>query len=191
MSYTVGKKSCSKHSIIQRVLILLAGWLSVLGWQTSVASTAYLSGTYVQSLLILNYDWYVSTAWQGTLFVIAIACFAGMFNIFLAKHLPLIEGLILVLHIFGFFGIIVPLWVLSPRASSSDVWGGFYDPGWGSAGLASFVGILSGILPLLGADAAGKPSSLLIGHISLISSSAHVRRTARRRVSIAEDYNAY
>ena len=140
--------------------LIFKGWLSVLGWQTSVASTAYLSGTYIQALLILNYDWYQPTAWQGTLFVIAIVCFAGLFNTFLARHLPLIEGLILVLHIFGFFGILVPLWVLSPRASSREVWTGFFDPGWGSSGLVSLVGILSGILPLLGADAAGKHALL-------------------------------
>ena len=170
-------------------LLILEGWLSVLGWQTAVAFTAYLSGTYIQGLLILNYDWYKPTAWQGTLFVIAIVCFAGIFNIFLARHLPVIKGLILVLHIFGFFGILVPLWVLSPRATSTEVWMSFYDPGWGSAGLASLASILSGILPLLGANAAGKHALFTIERITLILSSAHVRRTTRCLLLAAENHS--
>lgn len=44
-----------------------------------------------------------------------------LFNILLAQKLPLIEGIILVIHCFGFFGILIPLWVLSPRPAASEV----------------------------------------------------------------------
>ncbi|KAK5123749.1 hypothetical protein LTR85_002385 [Meristemomyces frigidus] len=120
-----------------------------------VAGTAFLSGTYIQGLLVLNYEWYVYERYHGTLFVIAVALFALLFNTFLAKNLALVEGLILVLHIFGFFGIEVPLWVLTPTAPSSQVWTQSVDyGGWGNNGLSSLVGVLAGILPLLGADSA-------------------------------------
>jgi choline transport protein len=64
---------------------------------------------------------------------IAMVLFVAMFNTFLARHLPLVEGLVLFLHLAGFFAIIVPLWVLGPRTPSSEVWTGFVDEGgWGN-----------------------------------------------------------
>lgn len=56
------------------------------------------------------------------------------FNTFLAKHLPLVEGLVLCLHIGGFVAILVPLWVLGPRSSSKEVWTTFANEGgWSSS----------------------------------------------------------
>jgi len=39
--------------------------------------------------------------------IIAVAAVAILFNTFFAKKLPLIEGVILIIHVFGFFGILV------------------------------------------------------------------------------------
>lgn len=59
----------------------------------------------------------------------AVGAFAISFNAFAAKHLPLFEGVILVMFLIGFFVIIIPLWVLAPRASVGDVFGKFEN--WG------------------------------------------------------------
>lgn len=59
----------------------------------------------------------------------AVGAFAISFNAFAAKHLPLFEGIILVMFLIGFFVIIIPLWVLAPRASVGDVFGKFEN--WG------------------------------------------------------------
>jgi choline transport protein len=73
----------------------------------------------------------------------------------LARKLPLLEGVVLVLHIFGFFAIFITMWVLGPRSKASDVFGSFQDnAGWGNVGLACLVGQLAPIFSLLGADAA-------------------------------------
>lgn len=34
---------------------LMTGWLGVLGWQTGIAFSGYLTGTQIQGLLVLNY----------------------------------------------------------------------------------------------------------------------------------------
>ena len=47
----------------------------------------------------------------------AICIFSVFFNTVGAKHLPLFESMILFLHIFGFFAILIPLWVLAPKVS--------------------------------------------------------------------------
>ena len=88
--------------------------------------------------------------------VIAIIAFAAIFNTLLATRLHLVEGTILVVHVFGFFCVLVPLWVLSPRTDSKDVWTTFHDPGWNNSGLSTLIGLITCVLPLLGADASGK-----------------------------------
>ena len=121
-----------------------------------MAFGAFLAGTQIQGLLVLNYPWYVYHAWPGTLLVIAILIVATLFNTYLAKQLALVEGCVLVIHIVGFFCILIPLWVTSKLTTSHEVWTTFYDPGWGNQGLSTLVGIVASVAPLLGADAAGE-----------------------------------
>lgn len=127
----------------------------MLGWQTLVTSIAFQAGTEIQGLLALNYDTYIFQRWHGTMFVIAIILFALVFNTWLASRLNLVEGVILVVHIFGFFCMLVPLWVLAPRTPSNVVWTSFHDGGWGNTGLSTLIGLITSVLPLLGADASG------------------------------------
>ncbi|KAM3519991.1 hypothetical protein NHJ13051_007137 [Beauveria bassiana] len=139
----------------QKLLSYLIGWMCVLGWQTSCASSAFIAGTQIQGLLVLNRPDYVPQPWHGTLLAVAVAAFSVLFNTLLARKLPLVEALVLIIHVFGFFGILVALWVLSPRADAAAVFTEFSDGGgWGSLGGSTLVGILAGVLPLLGADAA-------------------------------------
>ncbi|EGR44120.1 amino acid transporter [Trichoderma reesei QM6a] len=139
----------------QKFISYLMGWMCVLGWQTSCASSSFIAGTQIQGLAILNYPDYVPKPWHGTLLTVAVASFSVFFNTVLARKLPLIDALILVIHIFAFFGILVTLWVLSPTANARAVFTNFSDGGgWGSLGGSTLVGVLAGILPLLGADAA-------------------------------------
>ncbi|ORY59965.1 amino acid/polyamine transporter I [Pseudomassariella vexata] len=148
----VSEFSPRKH---QKFLSYLMGWLCVLGWQTCCAAAAYLAGTQIQGLVVLNYPNYIPEGWHGTLITVAIAAFAVLFNTVLARNLPLIEGIVLVIHIFDFLGILVALWVLSPRADAKTVFTKFSDGGgWGSLGGSTLIGVTAGIIPLIGADAA-------------------------------------
>jgi len=65
--------------------------------------------------------------------------------------MPLLEGIVIVFHAFGFLAVVVVLWVMGPRGDSSVVTT-FSDNGWGSVGLSCLVGILSPIITLIGAD---------------------------------------
>jgi choline transport protein len=146
----------------QKILSYVVGWLCVLGWQTGAASSAFLAGIEVQSLIVLNHPSYDAKPWHGTLIVIAIAAVCGLFNTLLARKLPLVEGTVLILHILGFFAILVPLVVLAPRSSVKEVFftfnNGVTDPTgnrpWSSTGVACLVGIIGPTVSLLGSDAA-------------------------------------
>jgi hypothetical protein len=79
--------------------------LCVLGWQTGIASVAFLAGGQIQGLIILNNNNYVPERWHSTLLIVAVASFAILFNTLLARKLPLVEATVLVLHIFSFIAI--------------------------------------------------------------------------------------
>lgn len=131
----------------------MTGWLCATGWQCAIVAIAFLAGTIIQGLIVLNNADYVFERWQGTLLVIAITVFSILFNTFLAKRLPLIEVLILILHVVGFLIIIIPLWILSPRDSVTAVFTEFNNGGgWNSNGTATLVGFSTTITALVGYD---------------------------------------
>jgi choline transport protein len=131
------------------------GWLCVLAWQGGTASACFLAGTQIQGLIILNNPNYVPQAWHGTMLAIGVICFCAFFNTFLAKRLPMVEGLVLILHVVGFFAVLIPLWIFAPRADPTEIFTTFSDGGnWGSVGLSCLVGILGPVVTLIGSDAA-------------------------------------
>ncbi|PYH88707.1 amino acid transporter [Aspergillus ellipticus CBS 707.79] len=140
----------------QQVLSYITGWVCVLGWHTGIAGCGYTVANMLVGLLAINYpDSYTYEPWHVTLLVIAVTVAALIFNTVFAQKLPLIEGVILIVHCFGFFGILIPLWVLSPSVPPSDVFGSIVDRGgWGSNGLACFVGVVGPIYALIGPDSA-------------------------------------
>ncbi|KAJ5155229.1 hypothetical protein N7492_008032 [Penicillium capsulatum] len=139
----------------QKFLSYITGWLSAMGWQCAITSIAYLAGTVIQGLIVLNNPDYDFQRWHGTMLVIAISSFSILFNTFLAKNLPFVEGLILIIHVVGLFAIIIPLWVLAPRNNAHAVFTDFNNGGgWNNAGTATLVGLSTTITSMLGYDCA-------------------------------------
>ncbi|KAH7359497.1 amino acid/polyamine transporter I [Pyrenochaeta sp. MPI-SDFR-AT-0127] len=139
----------------QKFLSYIVGWLCVLGWQVGNTAIAFLSSQQIQGLIILNNPDYVPQRWHLTLLVIAIVTFCQLFNTFLASRLPLVEGIVLILHISGFFAILIPLWVCGERSNAKEVFTTFTDGGgWSSIGLSCLVGMLSPIFSFIGPDSA-------------------------------------
>src|SRR6266516_8187777 len=113
----------------------------------------------IQGLLVLDNPDYVFEKWHGTLLVIAVTAFCIIFNTYLAKKLPMVEIMVLVIHLLGFFAVLITLWVLAPRSSPSDVFTEFLNlGGWPTTGLAFMVGLLSPVYTLIGADSAAHMS---------------------------------
>ena len=130
------------------------GWISVLAWQAGISGQSFSVGLQIQGIITLNDSTYIPQPWHSTLLAIAAVSVGCIFNTFFARKLPLIETLMLVLHILGFFAILIPLWVLAPKAPSSEVWSGLQNnAGWSSLGLSFLVGITSSVNALLGSDA--------------------------------------
>ena len=136
-------------------LSALKGWMTVLGWLSGTASLAFLGGTVIQGLLVLNYPEYDFQRWHGTLLFYAVMAVCLFINTLTASWLPTIEGLMFITHIVSFFGILVPLIYFAPHGSASDVFATFVNGGgWNSNGISFFVGIITSVYAFLGADAA-------------------------------------
>lgn len=136
----------------QKILSYIVGWLCVVGWNCGLVSIAFFTGGLIQGVIVLNHpESYVPQAWHSTLLIIAVTAFAIIFNTVLAKRLPLVEALLLVLHVLGFPAIIIPLWLLSPIAPAEQVWTEFSNQGgWNSNGTAVLVGLVGPLVALGG-----------------------------------------
>lgn len=60
-------------------------------------------------------------AWQATLTVFLFILLTVGFNIYFAQHLPLAEGIVLFLHVFGFFAFLLTLWIMADHAPAKEV----------------------------------------------------------------------
>ncbi|KAK3652950.1 hypothetical protein LTR56_004898 [Elasticomyces elasticus] len=139
---------------MQKGLSYVVGWLTMMGWQVYLAGICFMVGSCIQGLIVLNnLDTYVFQAWHGTLLTIAVILFVSLFNTLLAARLPLIEGVLLILHMAGLFAIIIPLWVMAPRGNVRDTLFTFTTTGgWPNLGLASMIGMVNPIGVLVGEE---------------------------------------
>lgn len=98
---------------------------------------------------------YVPTPWQGTLITLGVALFSVSFNIWGARQLPLFEGFIMLFDILGMFAVLIPLWVLAPKVSASEVFGQAENfGGWPTLGTGVIVGQIAALGVFVGADSA-------------------------------------
>ncbi|KAJ5544324.1 amino acid permease [Penicillium frequentans] len=108
------------------------GWWAVIGWQTALASSAFLTGTMIQGAAVLGSSLYDSLPYQGTLITV-----------------------LLVVHVLGFFGIMITLTYMSDHKSKEEVFLQFENGGgFNSQGLSWFVGMTSCAFGFAGGDAA-------------------------------------
>ena len=67
----------------------------------------------------------------------------------------MVEGIVLIIHLLGFFAVLIALWVLSPRSDPTSVFTEFSNGGgWSTTGTSVMVGLLSPVYALIGSDSA-------------------------------------
>ncbi|KAM0695610.1 hypothetical protein Q7P36_004092 [Cladosporium allicinum] len=148
---------------MQKPLSYIVGWLCCLGWVAGVPACGLQLAGIVQEMVKLtcpeaDYD----TAWQATLTVFLFIILTVGFNVYFAQHLPLAEGVVLFLHVFGFFAFLLTFWIMADHASAKDVFTNFHNGGgWPSTGLSCLVGLSSPIWCFIGPDAGAHMSEEL------------------------------
>lgn len=107
----------------------------------------------IQGIVKLCYPDFNIKSWHTTLIAWASLFLVVFINTVAARLLPSIEGFVLVLHLFGFFAILIPLVYLAEQHDASYVFGTFQNfSGWESQGTAWLIGLLSGTFTFLGYD---------------------------------------
>lgn len=78
--------------------------------------------------------------------VVAVTIVVWYLNIWGSRAMPLIQNLMLVVHVFGFLAVIIVLWVLAPRNTTKVTFTQFTnDGGWDSMGLSLMISQISAI----------------------------------------------
>ena len=128
-----------------------AGWLTSIAWVAVLATGSIFVGTILQGLIILDNDGYEPHQWHGALICWAVLAVAVFINTVVSGLLPMIEGIILVLHVLGFIAVLIPLVYLAPHGSAANVFqtklnGG----GWPTQGLSYCVGFIGNVATFVG-----------------------------------------
>lgn len=148
----------------RKFLGYLTAWLALTGWQALVASGGFVTGTMIQGLILLTHPDYGTAMqnWHGTLLFWGVVLLGFAINSAIGSLLAKFEGLVLVLHLLGFFAIMLPLALLSEHGDSAAVFNNFYNLGdWQTQGLSFCIGLLGNVFAFLGADGAIHVSSAL------------------------------
>jgi len=105
----------------------------------------------IQGLLTLHNETYEFSSWHSTLLGYAVLLLCLLLNTIGAAVLPKIEGVILILHILGFFAILIPLLHLGPASDASFVFNNFQSHvGWENQGLSWLVGLSGSLFTFIG-----------------------------------------
>lgn len=116
-----------------------------------VASPFYLSGTMVQGMIVMTRPTYNPKPWQAVLLFWASISVAVFVNAVIGRLLPKFEGFILILHILGFFAVLLPLVVYGPHQEASEVFNKFRNEGnWPTQGLSFMIGIVGTVFAFAG-----------------------------------------
>ena len=100
--------------------------MSVLAWQAGAASGSFLTGTIIQGLISIRNPDYDPENWQGTLFVFAMILVIYIFNVYASNLMPILNNLLMILHILSWAVIVIVLWAMAPHQSAKTV---FYRMG--------------------------------------------------------------
>ena len=142
-------------SPIYKFLSYITGWLTICGWQGNTAASTYFLSSNIQGLAVLANPTYSPQPWHQLLIALGALLFAVLINTRGGVVLPRFEGFMLILHIAGFFAILIPLLVLSPHRSGREVFETFMNGGMEpTQGISFLIGTIGSLLTFCGADGA-------------------------------------
>ena len=106
-----------------------------------LSSVSYAAAVQIEGFAILINPDIVFKGWHATLFTIAIALIAVMFNTVLIEKLPMFEFVILIAHVCAYIAFEIVLLLMGPQATRQEVFGQWENTnGWSDISTAVLVG---------------------------------------------------
>lgn len=129
----------------------IPGSVCIIAWTAAPTAAIYLAASVLQSTIAMNIPSYDPKGWHITLIMWAILLVCTVLNTWLGMILPVIEVLILLVHVLGFFAVLVPLVYLGPKADPRSIFTVSFDyGGWGDLTLATFIGLKGTVAAFVG-----------------------------------------
>ncbi|KAE8391712.1 amino acid transporter [Aspergillus alliaceus] len=154
----------------------VTGSICIIAWTAAPTSVIYVAGSVLQSAVAMNHPRYDPKGWHVTLIMWGILLICTVLNTWLGMILPVIEVLILILHVLGFFAVLIPIIYLGPRADARSVFLLSYNfGGWHDITLSTLIGLKGIVAAFLGTDGAVHMaeevanSSLVVAHSMLFA----------------------
>ena len=159
--------------------------MTILAWIATIATGAFLSALIIQGLIILNYQDYNFQRCHGTLIAWAMVLVGVFFNTVISNMLPQVEGMFLILHVLGFFAILVPLVYYAPHGNATDIFSTYLNEGgWPTYGLSFMVGTSGVAFSFVGADAAVHVGQLVTCVLELLTTYKMSEEIANAAVNV-------
>ena len=107
----------------------------------------------LQGIAVMGNPDYTPQQWPIALIYWAVVLLSICFNTAVSQLLPKVESFILIMHVFGFFAILIPLILYGPRGDAETVFTVWLNDGnWSTQGLSFLVGVLGPSFSFMGAD---------------------------------------
>jgi len=133
------------------------GWLCSLAWLGYLSACGVIIGGLVHDMALIYRPNLaaLNSQWFPTLIAVLALLMGALFNGRLAKQFPLLQSIMLVIHLGSWAAFVVTLWVTAERGNARDVLLTFNNGGgWSSPGASTVVGVLTACSSLLGYDSA-------------------------------------
>ena len=127
-------------------LSYLTGWVSTIAWQAGFAVSAYLVANLTLAIASAQHPEYVLENWHGLLVIYAIVILGVIVNTYLGVIFPALESMVFIVHVIGYFIILIVLSYLAPKQPASFVFENFFNGGeFSSMGQS----VLAGAVPIM------------------------------------------
>ncbi|KAK1823102.1 hypothetical protein LTR12_002405 [Friedmanniomyces endolithicus] len=152
---TAGGQAEFAHPRVQKFTSYVAGWLLTLSWLCGVTSGMFLTGQMVQGAILITNESFNAQPYQVWCLVLAFAVSGLFLNTVGARYLALMEVFVAVFLVLGYVVNIIVLWVMSPKNSTSEVFGSFDNGnGWSSTGFGILTAQTAALYLILRSDGA-------------------------------------
>jgi len=127
-------------------LSYLTGWVSTIAWQAGFAVSAYLVANIILAIAAAQHPEYVNKDWHGLLVIYAIVLLGVIVNTYLGVIFPALESMVFIVHVIGYFIVLIVLAYLAPKQPASFVFENFFNGGEFSTMGQS---VLAGAVPIM------------------------------------------
>ncbi|RAL08248.1 amino acid transporter [Aspergillus homomorphus CBS 101889] len=127
--------------------------ICIIAWTAVPTGAVYVAGSILQNAVAMNRPEYNPQGWHVTLIMWGILLICAILNTWLGMILPVLEVFIGIVHVLGFFAVLIPIVYLGPKADAKSVFVQTFNlGGWRDITLATFVGLKGIVGAFLGTD---------------------------------------